>query len=196
MRNDVVEAFERASRGEAVRLEDPAYGDARGLRNGKTGDGKPATGTSTFGPQRRGSAGRPSRRHIAPAGLITAAAFCAAAGAVTVAVGGPAAAPVAGTTAFDGHYGGPLVAAEGRGDRCVRRWAVSDVVVRGGRALAYIEGYGPALHGPVQAGGSAEFRGALLEGPARMTGRFEGGRFVGELRGWWCTYAVELARQS
>ena len=150
----------------------------------------------TSGRSPRGkTAGRALQRAIAPVGLV-AAVVCSVLAAEAVAAGrGPAAVIPAATVAFDGHYGGPLVAAfEGRTGECARRAAAADLVVRNGHALVSIGDYGPALHGPVQAGGAAQFKGAV-DGPAMVTGRFEDRRFVGELRGWGCTYTFDLAGQ-
>ena len=112
MRNDVAGEVGRNSREDAMRLERPACGDAHRPCDGGTGNGMTTTGASTFGPRRRGNAGRRFRRGVALAGFVTAAA-----GTMAVAVGDPATAPVAATTAFDGHYGGRTVVAEGHSGR-------------------------------------------------------------------------------
>ncbi len=126
-------------------------------------------GATTFDLPRGRIRGRAHRRGIVPAGLLAAAVCCA------VAVGA-------------------VAASEGRTGECARRSAAADLAVRNGRALVSVGDYGPALHGPVRADGSAAFRGAV-DAPAAVTGRFEGGRFVGELKGWGCTYALDLAGQ-
>ncbi len=152
--------------------------------------------TAASDPARGWMAGRAFRRAITPAGLAAGVVCSAlAAGAVTAAGRAPVAAFPAATAAFDGHYGGPLVAASGgRTGECARRAAAADLVVRNGRALVSIGDYGPVLHGPVRAGGTAQFKG-VVDGPAVVTGRFEDRRFVGELRGWGCTYTFDLAGQ-
>jgi hypothetical protein len=149
--------------------------------------------TAASDPARGWMAGRAFRRAITPAGLAAGVVCSAlAAGAVTAAGRAPVAAFPAATAAFDGHYGGPLVAASGgRTGECARRAVTADLVVRNGRALVSIGDYGPALHGPVAADGSARFRGAV-DALAVVSGRFEDGRFVGELRGWGCAYALNL----
>jgi hypothetical protein len=154
-------------------------------------------GATTFDLPRGRIRGRAHRRGIVPAGLLAAAVCCAVAVGAVAAIGGQATAlpAAASASAFDGRYSGPLVAAsEGRTGECARRSAAADLAVRNGRALVSVGDYGPALHGPVRADGSAAFRGAV-DAPAAVTGRFEGGRFVGELKGWGCTYALDLAGQ-
>jgi hypothetical protein len=152
-------------------------------------------GATAAEPPRGRTGGRALRRTTAPAGVV-AAVLCSALAAGAVAAGrAPATALPAAAAAFDGRYGGPLVpSSAGRAGECARRAAAADLVVTNGRALVSIGDYGPALHGPVRADGSARFRGAV-DTLAVASGRFEGGRFAGELRGWGCAYVLDLAGQ-
>jgi hypothetical protein len=152
-------------------------------------------GATAAEPPRGRTGARALPRAITPAG-VAAAVLCS-----TLAVGAvaasraPATALPAEAAAFDGHYGGPLVPASGgRVGECTRRAATADLVVRNGRALVSIGDYGPALHGPVRADGSARLKGAV-DSFVMTAGRFEDGRFVGELRGWGCAYALDLVGQ-
>lgn len=147
--------------------------------------------STIFGLPHEGTPGfRPGLRTIRR-GL--AVALCGTAAAMGT-LSAPAVGPVAAEVNFDGRYGGTLTAAfAGRDGECARLGALPELVVAGG--WARLEAGALAFRGVVHSGGLAVLAGAL-DGPAMLTGRFEGGRFLGELRGGSCTYELALVRRS
>lgn len=147
-------------------------------------------GLLDVGSPRAAGAGSRSRQ-FAGAVAVGAAAFIVLAG-VLAGAGGPLPAPV--TTVHDGQYDGVASAASaGRDGTCAQRTGLTGLTVEGGRIQ--IADDAAVLRGTMHADGLAVLSGTL-EGPATMNGRLHAGRFVGELRGWGCTYAVDLARDA
>jgi hypothetical protein len=124
------------------------------------------------------------RSGSAPSTATAPAAAAASAGATTAAAG----------SRFDGRYRGDSNLTLSRGRACGPQSGMRTVVVRNGEArMLYDTMRNVSAVGMVQPDGSVTMLGES-DINSRVTGRFEGGRFRGELATVQCVRALDLPR--